>query len=309
MGVKELIDVYDSSRVQTPSSGAPRASDMHPQSSVLRSEGLSPSPARFLKHSHLRRREPSNTDDNDELNVKSPALVTNSDDITASPKDANDPFNDPEYSTDVVDELPAVSYYNDRPHPRGDIHGLPTRRSEAAKYESDEIPLLPTGRAALHYQGSYQQVDPFGGDQEDAFLARHSTPLQKEFIASSATLVQPVSPPTSHTPVPITTVLARTAVPLSLPKLDGYIASLDPPTLPPVTPSGRHKKKDIRMFPPMERLAATKKSLLDLETNTEDPPWWRDRSSIFSSLISMVLGIMVCFSECIRHAACVTYFA
>ncbi|KAF9822133.1 hypothetical protein IEO21_00127 [Rhodonia placenta] len=45
------------------------------------------------------------------------------------------------------------------------------------------------------------------------------------------------------------------------------------------------------MFPPMDQLAASKKSLADLEHNATIPPGWRNCGAILSNLISIVLGI------------------
>ncbi|KII93751.1 hypothetical protein PLICRDRAFT_101645 [Plicaturopsis crispa FD-325 SS-3] len=44
------------------------------------------------------------------------------------------------------------------------------------------------------------------------------------------------------------------------------------------------------MFPPMERLAASGKSIEDLETNYIPAPAWRNRNSIFGSLSNILLG-------------------
>lgn len=47
------------------------------------------------------------------------------------------------------------------------------------------------------------------------------------------------------------------------------------------------------MFPPMDQLAATKKSLQDLEANNVIAPAWRNRNTIIKGLVDTVLGVTV----------------
>ncbi|CAL1695681.1 unnamed protein product [Somion occarium] len=80
-------------------------------------------------------------------------------------------------------------------------------------------------------------------------------------------------------------------MPLSLPALDRYISRLPPPSLPSVPSSGKGKGKDICMFPPMDRLAATGRTLEDLETNSSVAPGWRNRNTILGALVRGTLGV------------------
>ena len=94
--------------------------------------------------------------------------------------------------------------------------------------------------------------------------------------------------PSTHNslPVPATAVFARNAPRLHLPKLDKYIAALEPP---PFLQKGSRWTKD-KMFPPMERLVTLGRSIEDLETNSAVPPFWRDRSTLLGSAVNAVLG-------------------
>ncbi|TFK57131.1 hypothetical protein OE88DRAFT_1620976 [Heliocybe sulcata] len=97
----------------------------------------------------------------------------------------------------------------------------------------------------------------------------------------------------THSPVPASTVFARNAPPLYLPELDDYLSSLPKPSFTPI-PSARSKlqQREVPMFPPMDLLASSGKSLEDLEDNSTVPSFWRDRSSILSSLVNWVLDLM-----------------
>ncbi|KAG6911998.1 hypothetical protein DXG01_000246 [Tephrocybe rancida] len=88
-------------------------------------------------------------------------------------------------------------------------------------------------------------------------------------------------PPSHPRPIPSTVVFSRDAPPLHLPKLDTFLSSL----LPPVFPGASSE-----MFPPMARLAETGMSLDDLETNQTVAPFWRNRKTLLSSTVNIVLG-------------------
>lgn len=94
-----------------------------------------------------------------------------------------------------------------------------------------------------------------------------------------------------HRPVPATTLFARNAAPLYLPKLDKYLARLQTPEF--TKWKGKRKEKDVLMFPPMEKLAASKLTIDDLEHNSTTVPAWRDRNFWFSLASNAVVGILV----------------
>ena len=110
-------------------------------------------------------------------------------------------------------------------------------------------------------------------------------------------------------PVPARTLFSRKAQPLSLPELDRLLEKIPEPRFS-ITTEGPHTAEDgngveesafeedllgtklkkrrgpqnsnIPIFPPMELLSST--SIMDLKHNSSEPPIWRDRNSIFSSV-------------------------
>jgi hypothetical protein len=90
-----------------------------------------------------------------------------------------------------------------------------------------------------------------------------------------------------HPPISAPTVFSRHALPLSLPQLDGYISSLTPPAF--SSPSGT----EADMFIPLDRLAATGRSIESLETNYKVKPAWRNCSTILGGVVNVVLGVTV----------------
>lgn len=94
-----------------------------------------------------------------------------------------------------------------------------------------------------------------------------------------------------HRPVPATTLFGRNASQLYLPKLDKYLAALPVPGF--AEWKGKRKGKGVSMFPPMEKLAASKLTIDDLEHNSTVAPAWRDRNFWFSLASSAVVGILV----------------
>ena len=105
----------------------------------------------------------------------------------------------------------------------------------------------------------------------------HSTSSERKAVDDSQ----------DHVPVSAHTVFSRNAAPLSLPQLDMYISALQPP---PFHPSRGSNKA---MFPPLDRLAASGRSIESLETNFKEIPIWRDCKSILHALVSLVLGSTV----------------
>ncbi|KAJ3883366.1 hypothetical protein F5051DRAFT_391948 [Lentinula edodes] len=104
----------------------------------------------------------------------------------------------------------------------------------------------------------------------------------KPSISSTSTLVGS----SSHNPVPATQVFARNALPLHLPKLDAYLASLPKPPF-----SGEKTSSKPRMFPPMDKLANSNQSLEDMEMNSKIPPFWRNRKTLLGAAVSLFMGL------------------
>lgn len=96
---------------------------------------------------------------------------------------------------------------------------------------------------------------------------------------------------TKHSPIPATTVFARNAPILYLPSLDKYIASLPPPSF--SLPEAGDNEGNNRMFPPMDILEASGKTLEDFERNRTVSPQWRRSTTILGKLVDIFLGITV----------------
>lgn len=175
---------------------------------------------------------------------------------------------------------------------------LPARPNED-EYEMEK--LLPnsgfsTGANAPRTPpGTLRSRSPFKlpADSDSASVASTSTIIHEKTL--------PLGP---HTPIPATTIFARDAAPLYIPHLDEYISTIPAPSFPslPVVSQysgsgkgkGKEKTTGSGMFPPMDRLAATGKTLDDLEHNSEVAPGWRNRDTIFGILTSAALGLTVC---------------
>ena len=110
---------------------------------------------------------------------------------------------------------------------------------------------------------------------------------------SSRSGVAPAIPASSrhshHRPIPAQILFARNAYPISLPKLDRYLASIVPPSF-----SARQSQGGGHAFPPLEQLAKTGLSLDDLENNSKIPSAWLDRTSIFWTGVTSLIDLLVC---------------
>ncbi|THV07730.1 hypothetical protein K435DRAFT_772567 [Dendrothele bispora CBS 962.96] len=117
-------------------------------------------------------------------------------------------------------------------------------------------------------------------------LNLHKSPSTPS-LSSAATLVNQPRTSGPHKPVPAILLFARNASPLYLPKLDAYLSTIPKPKF----IGDRGTSKNPRMFAPMDRLAASGRSLEDLETNSEVPPFWRNRKTLLGSAVGAVIGI------------------
>ncbi|GJJ08809.1 hypothetical protein Clacol_003028 [Clathrus columnatus] len=111
--------------------------------------------------------------------------------------------------------------------------------------------------------------------------------------------VEPVSgssPDDHHNPIAAKTVFSRGAAPLSLPALDKYLSKAPQPKFTPFfTPKSTNSKgkpSESNIFPPLDLLQASKKTLDDLEKNTTVPSFFRSRSAIFAALLNVFTGIL-----------------
>ena len=180
------------------------------------------------------------------------------------------------------------------------------------------LPYFAPPTPRLTRMPSQSESEPLGSNNSDATTIRgdvRENKLVKQSNDSLATSVTAVSTviddgttlakshsaqllPTpkdplaaAHSPVPATTLFWRNAVSLYLPKLDEYLAALPIPEF--TKWAGKGKEKDVPMFPPMEKLAASKLTIDDLEHNSTVVPAWRDRNFWFSLASSAVVGVLV----------------
>ena len=302
MAVKDLVELFD------PETTSRRLSSTRPQTDPERSTHALPIPAltqerplesqarhappKFLAHPLLRRREPSQADDDGEnvallADAQVPGIGQDEDSTNPNHGQAGH-----DYTVDVTDELPRASgrsYPNSRQPfgatttttPEGiPLSSLQTPRDDGLPRSSSKPSTFP----GLLAGSSASSVTAVSHAQERS---------QKQSLGSiTATEARGSTQLGPHTPIPLTTVFSRKAPPLYLPKLDDYISSLPAPSY--VASEQPRNSTTPTMFPPMQALADTKKTLADLEHNATIPPAWRNCSGIFSTLLSLTIGVTVC---------------
>jgi len=273
MAVKDLINLYESPPISNARNRG-RATSTEPSSSTTAT--LLPTPARFIHHPR----------------------------------------------TTMVHDDPLMGTGSTVPNSSGD--GMKVEDTEELKQVREEdvtiatTVLSPKDRPTAIRHSTIQ----FTNVEESQRLIQHTYPPQlrnpkypdrpRLYSVTTSTSNGTFSSTLSHVPVPITTVFSRNAAPLHLPKLDEYLSSLPPPEFlegeskGKETTSSTHKKgvnptQDgfagqptiPGMFPPMDRLKTLGLSLDDLEVNSVQPPFWKDRKSILWTLFNLVIGFLV----------------
>lgn len=327
MAVKDLVGLYEMGSVDSPPSSSRtesgrdrRASQDVPLSSTHRhrttpsQNGLdmpSSAPARFIAHPLLRRREPSSADQDDDPTLTDDSISGGSSTAYAPLSSADDKeLVPPAVGADVTDELLAVSGRQQSIFARGDSPAYSPGWAKKLD-EHDDDTAIELSALLLGETGSSSHATLFPGtsrlrsgsrsryEVETASIVSTSTEHKNPPSSSSvATLVLPSRLPGPHTPTPLSQILARNASPVFLPKLDEYISTLESPSFSTTqTGNGKGKGKgsSVALFPPLERLQGT--TILDLENNSTPPPAWRNKDTIFSSLLNVGLGITVSISN------------
>ena len=295
MAVKDLVELFDPETTSRRlSSTRPQADSEQPtdvlqipaltQEHSVDSQSRHTSP-KFLAHPLLRRREPSQADDDGEgvallADAQVPGVGQDQDSSSSGYGQVGH-----DYTVDVTDGLPRASgrsYPNSR---------LPFGATAATTPEDIPLSSLGTsiydGLPSVHPKPSASQGSLTGSSPSSV------THVQKQSLRSTTAAVHGGGTQLqSHTPIPLTTVFSRKAPPLYLPKLDDYISSLPAPSY--VASEQTKKPTAPTMFPPMQALADTKKTLADLEHNATIPPGWRNCSGIFSTFLSLTIGVTVC---------------
>ncbi|KAH9950392.1 hypothetical protein B0H21DRAFT_723250 [Amylocystis lapponica] len=295
MAVQALVGLFESRssvRSSVPPAGSARTED--PTESTSESgpstprAGASSTVTDTLKpQSFLRRREPSHPDDVDEVDHALPIHA-----YSAVHGTRYDRLNEEahEISIDITEEpLRATGHFS--------VARLQKQSSTSARFspgirevedEGVEMGLLDSASTSRTLTRS-PPIDSGIGDTSS--ITSSATVYQKHPASSSTTLVPCSSQSSPHIPIPVSKILARKALPLALPDLDNYISSLPAPSFPSVEGGSNPKDPAVKMFRPMDRLATSKKTLDDLEHNTQITPSWRNCASILAMVLSLTLGI------------------
>lgn len=173
-----------------------------------------------------------------------------------------------EITADVTDEFD--DYHKNTKLRVGPLDSLIAKRTGSRQADAIEMKRL------LPRKGTWNSADPT--------LSNAPSRWAEDIDSSGVPEL-----PSSHNPVPATTIFARDAAPLSFPELDAHLSALSPPSF----HSGRGKDGKPHMFPPVQLLAASGQTLDDLEKNTRVPHWWQNRNKIVGALASLALSITV----------------
>lgn len=217
------------------------------------------------------------------------------------------PLFQPHYQRVKTPDIPLRTFSKSPERQEVEKEGLPNHRGSTPRpVERARKPVTPTKSEPL--DSSYSDVSTLGSDVRATKLVKQSV----DSLAASVTAVDSVADdgatftgshsahllPTPkdpsaavHRPVPAPTLFGRNAAPLYLPKLDKYLSSLPAPEF--TKWKGKGKEKDVPMFPPMEQLVASKRTIDDLEHNATITPTWRDKTFWFSLAEGTVIGIVV----------------
>jgi hypothetical protein len=307
MGVKDIVRQYENS---LPGSSRTQATNTTATDSPCERGSVDPpdlpppTPARFLRHPLLRDCSSPPT---------SPSATLSS---TAGPHNGLDNQQDQQavlnhslYDGDTalsdndpdLDSISSSYVVGQESMVRGQRMSVFTEKSTGAMlgYSDEEdvegnIPLLPVRESNLRSRAGFAYPISLTQTAQDA--SEEST-----VVASDNTFKSPTLPGTSrgdriehkvtHLPIPLTTIFARDAAPLYLPKLDDVISLLPKRSF--TLPHRKVSSKYNQIFPPMDLLAASGQSLEDLENNSKIAPGWRNRTSILSGLVDVIVGVAV----------------
>jgi len=293
MGVQDIVQLYEG-----------KASGSDPKGSVSRRSKYKP------RKSDAETIPPGSGSNNpyEETVVQEPLLEPPEPAPTAIPhrpaRFVWHPFFQPHYQRVETPEIPLRAFSKSPESPEVEREGLPEYRTQTPK---------PVERARKPAESEpldsiYSDVSTLRSDFPTTKLVKQSVdspPASVTAVGSvvddGTTLAGPYSAHLSptpkdpsaavHRPVPALTLFGRNVPPLYLPKLDKYLSSLPAPDF--AKWKGKGKEKDVPMFPPMEQLAASKRTIDDLEHNSTIAPAWQDRNFWFSLAKDAVIGVVV----------------
>jgi hypothetical protein len=278
MGVKDLVGFFEppATALGTPTRSESQSGRRKPTAtltSATRIVPYAPGPAHFIQH-QTRQVFPHNNDEHDGLPfARNGDFVTSSDDPSIEfTADVTDEYHRPGNATTLLSSI------SNNVQTKSSLIRRHASGHEADTPESDTQFLLSKGNHTYPQDGN-AIVASSSFDHKHTIL-----PPPKQV---KARIISP------HSPIPAVTIFSRKAATLFLPKLDDYLAALPLPHPPPLPSTNRGKDEDIGIFPPMDRLLSSGRSLEDLETNSGIPPSWRNRKTILGGLANLLLGIMV----------------
>ena len=290
MGVQDIVQLYEG-----------KASGSDPKGSLSRRNKYKPrnSDAEIIPSGAGSGDSPEETD------IQGPVLEPPEPTIPHRPaRFVRHPFFQPHYQRVGAPDIPLRALSKSPERLR---EGLPNIRTPAPRpVERARTLAQPDENERL--SSSYSDVSTLKSDESARKLIKRSV----DSLAASATAVssvaddsttlagsysaRPPAPPKDpsasvHRPVPAPTLFDRHTSPLYLPKLDKYLSSLPAPEF--TKGRGKGKEKNVPMFPPMGQLAASKRTIDDLEHNSTVTPVWRDRNFWFSLANDAVIGVVV----------------
>lgn len=287
MGVQDIVQRYESKASGSDSTGSVSRRSKY-KSRTSDAETIPPGPR--------------SNDSHDEKAVREPVLEPTELAPIAMPhrpaRFVRHPFFQPHYQRVEAPNIPLRILSKSPERSEAEVEGLPmhhtptlraTERTRTPTQHSDASTLKTDGRTTKLVKQSVGSVAASttavsSADGDGVSLAgshsAHLLPTPKD----------PSAP--AHRPVPAPTLFGRNAAPLYLPKLDKHLSSLPAPEF--TKWKGKGKETDVPMFPPMEQLAASGRTIDDLEHNSMIPPAWQDRNFWFSLAKDSAISVLVC---------------
>lgn len=300
MPVKELVGLYElhaSNSVSRDEKNDRRSSRSDRNSGERAADARlrTPSPRRFVPHpllqnANLRSYVPNSPVNGLQNTTSSSTLVSG----------GNDPTDTASEFTDIMTSTTSTTLHDDI-----SVHQAP--QDETSRHVPDALDAtetkLKSHQPLLRHKSNFAQEEELEMNElipKPSRLDHHPTaesilkrPIRVSWNSSNASLER-VPQLFAHQPVPAAAIFSRTAASLSFPELDDALAAIPAPSFPAYSKiNPTQPGKTPPMFPPMQLLAASGKTLEDLETNTQVPHWWQSRNKISGALVSLALSITV----------------
>lgn len=182
-------------------------------------------------------------------------------------------------SDGIADDYSRTATTLDRGRVNESLHSKLVSPTSCGELEMRDL-LIPKSRI--------RETAPSFGDSPSPEMRTAVSWLDSRATAS------PLIQTAAHQPIAAATIFSRSAAPLSFSELDQFLSGLPAPSFPKFSKScPTQQGKPPAMFPPMQLLATSGRTLDDLETNSQVPHWWQSRNKIFGTIVSLVLSITV----------------